>query len=429
MESLSIAKYDFEKLIPNVNPIQEIILNEINSNEENFHLLDLLSKSHDLKNKNEFIKALKEYQMLLYTFQQTLEEFKNDNLKKFDPIVGENACQIRAVKIALIKSHQNNNFEIIQNKVNNNLSIINQILQNIDTLNLSDYSLRNFIKNEKLEILLNEDELFLFCSYLLTIAKISEPSEDMFFLQFKMFASSNEENISFKDFKRNRVYPKNLKKLGDVSSNFAEDLVRKTRKILSKLSVEFIKETSNKSIEKGLKKFINDDYVTRHLNCYCLPMFWTYKNLFSIMEEKKIPIIIHSKFLKENINGFEVYDEEYLLFEFCSTENKHIYKLNAQIKYKTAFIVQGVVYNNSDANILKNNWKNNFLNFSIKDLILAGAADHRQYPSLENSNNYDFNDLEYLHYKTLAKKHGFSIDNPSTFFIQHVYTSKINQII
>ena len=68
--------------------------------------------------------------------------------------------------------------------------------------------------------------------------------------------------------------------------------------------------------------------------------------------------------------------------------------------------------------------------FSITDVILAGAADHRQYPDPEqNALIEKMGDGEFETYKALAKLKGFSLDNPSTFFIQHVYASVISQTI
>lgn len=66
-------------------------------------------------------------------------------------------------------------------------------------------------------------------------------------------------------------------------------------------------------------------------------------------------------------------------------------------------------------------WKRG-ISSKIVDAILAGAADHRQYPNPEEDKRIkELNDQEFNNYQKIAARDGFSLENPSAFFIQHVY--------
>lgn len=62
-------------------------------------------------------------------------------------------------------------------------------------------------------------------------------------------------------------------------------------------------------------------------------------------------------------------------------------------------------------------------------VILAGAADHRQYPDPKEDHKIEaLGDEEFESYKAMAKKSGCSLENPSMFFIQHVYPSIVGKL-
>ena len=70
--------------------------------ETNFlsHLLPYSLESR--KGRTLVLQSLKEYLFLLIAAEQALASFQLGKLTDFDALVGENACQIRAVKLALI---------------------------------------------------------------------------------------------------------------------------------------------------------------------------------------------------------------------------------------------------------------------------------------------------------------------------------------
>jgi hypothetical protein len=72
-------------------------------------------------------------------------------------------------------------------------------------------------------------------------------------------------------------------------------------------------------------------------------------------------------------------------------------------------------------------WLEEIMAHSIFEVILAGAADHRQYPNPHFDEEFTLElASEYHRYKAFAQNHGFSIKNPSKFFIQHVYVTYLD---
>ena len=60
-------------------------------------------------------------------------------------------------------------------------------------------------------------------------------------------------------------------------------------------------------------------------------------------------------------------------------------------------------------------------------VILAGAADHRQYPDPNVEVKGDT--AERLEYKRIALEEGYCLSNPKMFFIQHVYASTAQKAV
>ncbi|NGX41219.1 MAG: hypothetical protein KR126chlam4_01058 [Candidatus Anoxychlamydiales bacterium] len=435
----SKIKYlDASQLLKNQNnlviaPLAPSVFNSSLTNiKEKKSLAILLPYDPSSKIKNGLIKGLEEYRMLLNVLQAAILEYNAGNLEKFDPLVGENACQIRAVKMAILSAKNLIDFSQIESQVKEKSKIIELLLsqKNINLLMQTKMTLKEILERESLIIQLTSDELFVLKSFILTESKISQSSDKIFYIQKKLFCKTahlylNEDSY-FKLSKIEKIHPKILKRYGDVSSKFTEKIVRRTRKLLSKESIDFLKEIIINNNDKSLKNMLLQRFTTRHLNYYCLPMFWSYKTIFLILQKEKIPIIIHAKFIDKKNNDFKVIDEEYLIYENHNDLNIYTYSAksnNLSNLNSSAIVIQGIVYQNYDKNF-KNNWKKLMIKSSIKNMILAGAADHRQYPNPEY--DYLINELkneEYEYYKTLANEKGFSLINPSTFFIQHVYAS------
>lgn len=255
-----------------------------------------------------------------------------------------------------------------------------------------------------------------------------------------MLTIAKEDNSEEKEFsslfRKDTGVPKKLKQFGNISSTFAYNLVRNTRKLLSISSVNFIKKLTPTT--ETNYKMISDEFTIKYGDWLCLPMFWTLKILLNYLQAEKIPIVMHAKFLRSsNDNKYTVFDEDFLFFEPSFDSNVPFKNNDSFSSYATAnsaLIIQGIVVcpNQSQNELFnKNEWKKFINSIPITNIILAGAADHRQYPDskIDEELINPLKDAEFESFKTFAKKMGFSIENPTAFFIQHVYAQKIEKLI
>lgn len=401
---------------------QRICCNIHNQNAENLNktkmsahtfLSHLLPYETD-KKKNGFLrKGLKEFQSLLIAFLEATEAFQNGRFEKFDSLVGENACQIRAVWMAIVASKGSVEINKLNERIIKALKKIDLLLtpKSIDSLMGSDESLKSILEKDELDISLTIDEAMMIQSYLLCEMKVVNPEEKMTCI-----------------YKFESTDPKKIKRFGDITSSFADNLLSRLRKLLAASSVQFIRERA--AISQSLTKMVSEDFTVEQNSLPCIPMFWTYKTVLEAVQSENIPLIIHVKFLKEESNGYTVVDEEKLFFKFAQNGSYVAAKANEADLDKAGWVIQGVATAKDGQLLTKEEWKASMTQRSIIDVILAGAADHRQFPDQTKDHLVEaLQDSEYLDYKALAKKEGFSTENPTTFFIQHVYASRVGNIL
>lgn len=360
--------------------------------------------------------GLKEFQSLLRALIAAVRAHNEKRYEKFDSLVGENACQIRSVwlckneKEATAFNHKLT-FHAMQS-----LAQIDQQLQPavIESLMLKDISLQQLLSTKNLDLPLTKNEAFLLRSFLLCELK-----------------TLKEEEKSSTIFRTTVATPKKMVQFGEVSPSFAKSLVSKLRQQVSQASVQFVREEAERHLNEHTMTMVSNKHTVIHNALTCIPMFWTYKTVLQTARKENIPLIIHAKFLKQDAGQYSVVDEEYVFFDvdptgaFVKTNPNHI------DHSRPACVIQGIVAPNAQGETLtKEQWHALIDQHLITDVILAGAADHRQYPNAElDANIHQLEDKEYEHYRTLALAKGFSVDNPTTFFIQHVYAVDAEQFL
>lgn len=226
-------------------------------------LLDLLPYDASTKVNGSLEKGIKEYSLLLEASARAVRAFECGDLEQFDALVGENACQIRAVKIAMM----------FQGKLGSLGSQVEEVKERVRELKVeglmkSGISLQALIQNEGLEIVLTQDEFFLAEAFLLSLAKTVEDSKGLFRIE--------------------KTEAKKLQVLGEITSSFAGSLVKKVKQLISAASVEFVRSLR-------LEKMCSEEFTIKCGGCLCLPMFWTYKTLLLAAQEKGIPLVFIAK--------------------------------------------------------------------------------------------------------------------------------------
>ena len=358
--------------------------------------------------------GLKEYQLLLNAALEAARQFQQDNLERFDSLVGENACEIRAVRLALIATQKLVDGCSMQQRIADALEALQQLSpKKIDSLMLNKISLQEVLSNEKLTVSLTPEEVFLIQSFLLTESKEDFENDLALTLLFKQAA-----------------VPKKLKQYGDISSTFSYELVKKLRKDSSLDSVNFIRTAADTFDDELLQDMLSDKFTMLHHNCTCLPMFWANKPLLFLMLKEKIPLILHVKALKGiGEDKYVLIKETCLCYGHCEHKTAGGFVEIPQSKLdssRPSIVFQGVVIDeDAEKDCFEEKWKNAMRSHQMADMILASAADHRQYPDSEwDQLICSLNDKEYQHYKNLSDRSGFSLKNPTLFFVQHIYTAQ-----
>lgn len=380
--------------------------------EENL-LSHLLPYDTSIKKHGCIKKGLKEYQSLLSAVIEAAHSLHARDLEKFDSLVGENACEIRAVWMAIIALKNSINIAALSDQALMSLSKVTTLLNSnkIDLLMRSEESLKSVFEKEGLDISLTAEELIIAQSYLLTEMKTVMDSE-------KQINSIYRAEVSD---------PKKICRLGDVSVSFARSLISRIRRMLATASVQFVRSYACRFQDQALMKMVSEEFTVLQNTLPCTPMFWTYKTVLRAALEEGVPLVIHAKFIEKNAEGYAVVDEDYMIFESANGSFVEVEGIDLD---KPACIVQGVVSNENGQNLTRAEWKELMRETSITDVILAGAADHRQFPDATLDSNIEkLQDSEYESYKGMAKRNGFSDENPTTFFIQHVYAACVGKVV
>lgn len=380
-------------------------------------LSNLLPFDIEKKKNGDLRNGLREYKLLLTALSDAIDVFTRKDFIKLDSVVGENACEIRALKSAILATKKIIDFNKLNTQIPGIQQKIDSILdiKSIDALMKENVSLRGILDNQQLDISLTSDEMFVLESFLLTEAKVE----------------NNRNQLSHSLLRKDVAAPKKLKKFGEVSSSFTEALVGKLRKLLSTASVNFVRELAVSLGDKNLIRMTSEEFTIKHNTCWpCTPMFWTYKVILLTAQREKIPFLVHAKFLNQNSSELKFMDEQSLLFRNDQNIDEYQYLEMSPTESdldKIACVVEGVVHSKEDnINSFPTSWKTVFKSFSLFKIILSGAADHRQYPDMSKDQMItDLGDQEFEEHKNFAKEHGFSLENPTTFFIQHVYASSV----
>ncbi|MBI3508795.1 MAG: hypothetical protein HY069_04110 [Chlamydiia bacterium] len=342
-------------------------------------------------------KSLDEYRFILHVARDALGHLVAGRLEQFDALVGENACQIRAIKIASMASRDLSPMQALIEK-------IDSVLLKIPTLSLSAHktlTLQQLIEANDLDISCSVDVLFAVASYILYVMTDFVHPEKMQTLTIQ----SKKSNYKLLDVPA-----------VTVTNTFKDFLAKKTKQFLSAASVQFVHETAAAVGGSQLQEILQSN-VRDHNSWKCVPMFRACQALLSFAQKEKIPLVLRVKFIQNEADGYKYVEEDGLYFTSDGTQ----YVCSDQPPQSAACTIQGIAPIAS-----KGEWRTKMLEHGPVPVVLAGAADHRQYPNPEYG--IDRVDPEYEEYQAKAKAWGCALDNPSLFFIQHVYPTTCREI-
>ncbi len=380
--------------------------------EETYFLSHLLPYSlGSRKGRTLVLQSLKEYLFLLIATEQALESFRLGKLTDFDALVGENACQIRAVKLALIvRENKLDVLHLMKNVLESKKIVEEHINNNLSQFKKGPVSLACIFAKDPIDIDLCYRGLYLVKTYILTI--------------IKEFDTNAKNKLLGNDF----TNIKKIKSLFNIGTMFAEKLIKRLRKELSAKSCSFVKRIANDIDFLKDKKFSLHDFLVDLNGLTYIPCYWNMAILLQKVLKEKIPIVLLID-QKAKDNDHKVLHREKFIFQTNSNGCKQISE--SQLDDNQPVIVfYGSACRNAEEFSDLESWRKDLLKHSPTDLILACSAAHPQYPECAPIHLSEIIQTEnsYKHYLFKAQQLGCDLNNPSCFFLSHVFCDQANNI-
>jgi len=381
------------------------------ADQEKIHLLsDLLPYDPCDRSKERLEKSLNEYRFLLTALDRAMGALEREEFSLFDPLVGENACQIRALKNALVFNTSPIDKSLLPRirEIKNKLDLISY---NVQDLVDEGISLKGLLESEDANISLNYNELYLATSYFLTIVKVDRPSKS---------------DLPY--IKNEYTDPKKLKELGNIGTMFAESLIKNLRITLSQMSCQFVQTLADiLPLPQQIQDAVSDKYMIIHRRLQCLPCYWTTLLLMLEALKSEIPIVVIGHQMAEEKDA-KIQDETTIFFEATAQgyieTSKDSFDPN-----QPALILLGSSYGKSQDMPKIETWRKELVKHGPMDLVLAYAAIHRQYPDESKDPLVEqIDDKRFDHCKKQAEEWGCSVENPSLFFLSHAFCDKIGNL-
>ncbi len=379
------------------------------ANNLSYSLSSLLPYDPAVKINDRLKAGLKEYLLILNATHEAMLQLEQGNLKFFDPLVGENSCQIRAIKLAITIINCSFDIPRLLADVLLSKSKIEQALSHFSKIQKRKTSLKYFLENEGCEIFLSKAEQFLIKSFILTRTKVLK-----------------EEALSKPLVKNDTTDSKKIKEFGDVGSLFAKNFVTHLRQQLSETSVQFVQRISKDGCQKN-STMVSDHFLVEHNKLHCIPCFWSTKIALEEAKSYGTPIVMQAQ-QKAKDQDYKIVDTTTIYFESTPTGYKRTTrcKLDPEIP---ALVLLGTTCRNSDQLPSKENWIEELSQYCPTELITAYAAAHRQYPDeSKEAHFFTIDDQDYHSYKSKAFQWGCSLENPSLFFLAHAFCDKVKNL-
>ncbi|RDD39349.1 hypothetical protein TrispH2_009042 [Trichoplax sp. H2] len=381
------------------------------NNQRDFLLSHLLPYDPNNNKAKKLENGLREYLLLIIAAEQALEIVAKKDINRFDPLVGENACQIRSLQIALIFLRYPVDSQALLSEISRVRIHCLNLIENLDRI-VNKRSISDLFKSD-IEIHLNFSEYFLIQSYLLTKVKISKPP-------------SKENPLVLNEYT-------DIKKIGEIShigSNFTNKLVSHLRQSLSVHSVELIQSLAYQlEMDQTVKQIISADFVIIHRHLKCLPCFWVCKVIIQAAIKYKIPIVLHAQ-LKSQDRNYQIENEIFLYFDATLTGYQNVPLISLK-KETPAIVLIGSTARDFNNLPSVHDWKKELIASGPIDIFLACAATHKQYPNEmagEEIYKDQIQNKEFQFYRKKAFEWGCCLQNASRFFWSHVYCDSIENI-
>lgn len=370
-------------------------------------LSHLLPYDPEIKVGKKLENGLREYLLLLIATEEAMQAFLEGELNKFDPLVGENSCQIRAIRMALIASKISFDIMNVLGRVGMSKKFILDLIESVEDPSICSKSLKHFLKCYNLDIPLNEDAVFLIKSYILSKVKVGEESQDL--------------------RKKERTVSKKIKEFTPVGSTFADDLIRFLRQKLSKSSSSFIQKVSACPLLDSCIEDIIREFTALHKGLHITPFYWMTKVFLHHAQVSKIPIVVLAEQFAQDLEN-QVLEKTTLFFRPSSSGYQLTSRDHLSLDEPIIVFIVASCRNASDFPSLED-WERDLTELSLEDLVLACNAAHRQCPDpVIDQLLKEIEDEEFLYHLEKSQEWGCHMENPSRFILRHIYCDHLKNI-
>lgn len=373
-------------------------------------LTDLLPVTNNSMTAPELSATLKKYLELIRLAQEALVKFNQRQMDLFDPLVGENSCQIRATMFTeiLSKPDIDEMVSATQRRLAEHAVKIKSLLDKLPAKSGQMASCKSFLQQNKALLEISEEIAIIISSFILTEKKIIE-----------------KENKFGDTVRTERSSSKILSERKGISGSFAAALIKAAQKLLSRYSAIYVQRLafrmfSNKE-ERSTAKIAFNNVKKDILDRSFVPFYHGMRVLLNNMYENGTPLVLN---IKQYVKGESTsYDNLTLVF---GNQGKGSYSL---VDNPTDYLKKFAVIFNAKSITEKEQSKEDLIAKvlipKVENLILSASADHTEI----NGWNDDSlpNDPLFLMHRQKALEWGACYANPSVLMVQHVCCGTVEQ--
>lgn len=360
-------------------------------------------------------KGFNEYQFLLNIAERASTSWLGRKFHHFDALVGENACQIRAVFITRLATKGTLGFDLLEQAVLRAHKVVSYLLEpkQIRSLDGEKKSLRTlFQERDELRINITKEQGYIILCYLLTVAK--------------KLKYNNEKSL----LQRSEVSaPKKLMSIGNISSKAAAQITDCAREIVSSSSVEVMREFAKEIGNRELEELASKAFTVKIVGKESIPYFTTFKIALFIQLKERMPVVL---IVQQHFSETNTFGEKVPFFLKVDKEGSRYieHPIELEDKLNPAIFCEGYTSKkNRDDFKSIDAWKKELSEINFKEMILSYSAAHRQYPDVSlDQKVIEKNVIGFQEYRNKGIVWGCSLENPSRLFFSHMYAATLGHI-
>ncbi|HEY5260335.1 MAG TPA: hypothetical protein VIJ46_06775 [Rhabdochlamydiaceae bacterium] len=375
---------------------------------DSISLAQLMLKNCEEKMESKAAKGvLTNYRGLMGLARAALSAFLAGDLP--DPLVGENACQIRAALYAHII--QDGEMMTDLKKV---CALIEKNHGSLEHIKLPEgkarYSVMDVLQSQQLDLCvpLRMSSVIgpILFGHILTVTKLSDLKIE------KAEVSLKESN--------------DPKLLQGLSVGFAKDIIREGRKVLSNCSIQYLRNEVRllpmSSRIETLCTHMEKDVLSDPLGLQTAPLLPGMEILLASMKSHHTPIVLRDRMIDGE--GKEIGKVE-LLFAPTGKEGKYeaIKDLAGVDRERGAFVIEAVAISDKPPDCKQ--LASSLVEIGIETIILANSAAHPQYGGANKTVEFQTAEREAL--KERALKLGLCASNPELCRIYHIFAGMVSK--